>query len=128
LNNLPRQKLCEIIKRYGKDVCNDHKRIRGLLNDFCSGNYPEINYLLTALEEQVYTELVVSSKTVPYEMLSARLVNRLYINRGMAEEIARWAVNSWALALGVIPYAIYKTASIVQHASVRHSKSGKKLC
>ncbi len=102
MNNLPRQKLCQIIKIYGKDVCSDHKRIRGLLNDFCSGNYPEINFLLTALEEQVYTELVASSKAVPYEMLSARLVKRLYTNRGMAEEIAHWAVDSWALALGLI--------------------------
>lgn len=102
MNNLPRQKLCEIIKIYGKDTCSDHKRIRGLLNDFCSGNYPEINFLLTALEEQVYTELVASSKIVPYEMLSARLVKRLYTNRGMAEEIAHWVVDSWALALGVI--------------------------
>ena len=102
MNNLPRQKLCEIIKIYGKDVCSDHKRIRGLLNDFCSGNHPEINFLLAVLEEQVYTELVASSKIVPYEMLSARLVKRLYTNRGMAEEIAHWAVDSWALALGVI--------------------------
>jgi len=102
LNNLPRQKLCEIIKIYGKDACSDHKRIRGLLNDFCGGNYPEINFLLTALEEQVYTELVASSKIVPYEMLSARLVKRLYTNRGMAEEIAHWVVDSWALALGMI--------------------------
>jgi hypothetical protein len=102
LNNLPRQKLCEIIKIYGKDACSDHKRIKGLLNDFCSGTYPEINFLLTALEEQVYTELVASSRIVSYEMLSARLVKRLYTNRGMAEEIAHWVVDSWALALGMI--------------------------
>jgi len=86
---------------YGKNACSDHKRIRGLLNDFCSG-YPEVNFLLMALEEQIHTELVASSKTVPYEMISARLVKRLYTNRGMAEEIAHWAVDSWALALGVI--------------------------
>ena len=102
MNNLPRQKLCEIIKIYGKNACSDHKRIRGLLNDFCCGNYPEVNFLLTALEEQVYAELVAPSKPIPYEMLSARLVKRLCTNRGMAEEIARWAVDSWALALGVI--------------------------
>jgi hypothetical protein len=102
LNALPRQKLCEIIKIYGKDVCNNHKRIRGLLNDFCHGNYPEINFLLTALAEKVDIELLASSKTLPYEMISARLVGRLYGNRGMAKEIACWAVDSWALALGVI--------------------------
>lgn len=102
MNNLPRQKLCEIIKIYGKDTSSDHKRIRGLLNDFCSGNYPEINFLLMALEEQVCIELVASSKAVPYEMLSARLAKRLCTNRGMAEEIAHWAVDSWALALDVI--------------------------
>jgi hypothetical protein len=102
LNNLPRQKLCEIIKIYGKDVCNDHKRVKGLLNDFYRGNSPEINFLLTALEEKVDIYLLASSKTLPYEMISARLVERLYVNRGMANEIARWAVDSWVLALDVI--------------------------
>ena len=102
MNALPRQKLCEIIKIYGKDVCNNHRRVKGLLNDFCRGNYPEVNFLLTALAEKVDIELLASSKTLPYEMISARLVERLYGNRGMAKEIACWAVDSWALALGVI--------------------------
>jgi Right handed beta helix region len=102
LNALPRQKLCEIINIYGKDACNDHKRIRGLLNDFCRGSYPEINFLLMALAEKVDINLLASSKTLPYEMISARLVERLYANRGMANEIAFWAVDTWALALGVI--------------------------
>ncbi len=101
MNALPRQKLCEIIKIYGKDACNDHKRIRGLLNDFCRGNYPEINFLLMALEEKVDINLRASSMTLPYEMISARLVERLYVKRGMANEIAFWAVDTWALALGV---------------------------
>ena len=107
MNNLPRQKLCEIIKIYGRNVCSDHKRIRGLLNDFCRGNYREINFLLTALEEQVDAKLVPSSKTEPYKMISTQLVKRLCTNRGMAEEIARWAVDSWALALGVISETPY---------------------
>lgn len=102
MNALPRQKLCEIIKIYGKDVCNNHRRVKGLLNDFCRGNYPEVNFLLTALAEKVDIELLASSRTLPYEMISARLVERLYGNRGMANEIACWAVDSWALALGVI--------------------------
>lgn len=84
-------------------VCNDHKRIRGLLNDFCSGNYPEIFFLLTALEEKVPSELIASSKTIPYDMLSARLIKRLCINRGVTEAVAHWSIESWALALDVIP-------------------------
>lgn len=115
MNNLPRQKLCEIIKLYGKNTCNDYKRTRGLLNDFCGGSYPEINFLLTALEEQVCTELMASSKIASYEMLSARLVKQLYTNRGMAEEIARWAVDSWALALGIILNDSSFTSSHVPH-------------
>jgi hypothetical protein len=122
LNTLPRQKLYEIIKVYGKNVCSDPKRIRGLLNDFCRGEYPEINFLLTALEEQIYTELAASSKAVSYEMLSARLIKRLYTNRGMAEEIALWAVDSWALALGVIsnetPYTKQQVSSNAAEAVI----------
>lgn len=113
MNNLPRQELCKIIKVYGKPVCSDYKRIRGLLNDFCRGNYPEINFLLTALEEKVDVDLLTSSKTLPYEMISARLAERLYANRGMANEIASWAIASWAIALGVISdEPLYPTAAI----------------
>lgn len=125
MNALPRQKLCEIIKIYGKDVCSNHKRIKGLLNDFCRGNYPEINFLLTTLEEKVDIELLASSKTLPYEMIAARLVERLYANRGMANEIAHWAVDTWALALGVIsnetPYTKPQVSFNVHQLSISNT-------
>lgn len=102
MTTLPRQALCDIVHRYGKDVCNDYKRVRGLLNDLCGGNDAEINYLLTALDEHVATELLKSASMMPYEMLSARLISNLCTNRGMREDIAHWTVDSWAMALGVI--------------------------
>lgn len=123
MNDLPRQKLCEIINIYGSEVCNDSRRVRGLLHDLCCGNYPEINFLITALEEQVKTELTLSLRNVSYEMLLAHLKKRLYTNRGMAEEIAHWTIDSWALALGVISTATYTPQQAERAMSINQPRS-----
>ena len=105
MNNLPRQKLCEIIKIYGTDVCNDRKRMKGLLNDYCSGDYPEIEWLMNGLEENANTKLLKLPKNIAYEYkaLASVLVECLNKGRkGMDPEKAHWVVDSWALALGVI--------------------------
>jgi hypothetical protein len=41
-------------------------------------------------------------KGVPWELLRARLVNRLRANLMLADEVARWAVETWAVASGTI--------------------------
>ncbi len=47
-------------------------------------------------------ELRQSTGSVPYVQLLARVAKRLQDKRGMTDVAARWAVNSWALALGII--------------------------
>jgi parallel beta-helix repeat protein len=102
MNDLPRQKLCEIIVQYGRSVCDDPRRCEGLLRDLCPDHRREVFVLASALKERVAAELIASSAGVPYEMLLARLANRLQDNLGLAEDAACWAVETWALALGVI--------------------------
>lgn len=105
MNDLPRQKLCEIISTYGRSVSEDERRCEGLLRDFCGEYKREISVLVNALKERVATDLLVSSDAVPRKVLLARLMKRLLDNRALAEDAARWAVASWALALGVISNA-----------------------
>jgi hypothetical protein len=105
MNDLPRQKLQEIIVQYGRSLGKDPQRCEGLLRDFCGQHRKEISALVGAVKEGVPTELLSSHKSVPSKILLARLTKRLQDNLALAEEAARWAVESWALALGVISSA-----------------------
>ena len=57
------------------------------------------------LEEQVAADLRAGLAGQPWETVAARLSHRLSDHRSMVEDRARWAVESWALALGVIQEA-----------------------
>ena len=109
MNDLPRQKLCEIINRYGHSLCDEPLRLEGLLRDFCGQYRREISVIVGALRERVAADLLSSQHTIPLEILFTRLTNRLQDNLGLAENVAQWAVESWALALGVISSATGKT-------------------
>jgi hypothetical protein len=102
MHDLPRQKLVEIVARYGDAVIESSRRCRGLLLDHCAEHRREINLLITALEEQIVADLQAWPSGVPLEILLARLTKRLVDNYAMTEDAARWAVESWALALAVI--------------------------
>ena len=101
MDNTPRQVLKELIATHGPTLTDNPQRCKGLLLDRCQAQRLEVNLLTDALEEHVHTDLRQASVT-PYPVLQARLVKRLQDNKGTAEDKARWAVDSWALALGVI--------------------------
>ena len=96
----PRQALCRLIAQYGHPLASDARRCEGLLRDFCGQHRREIHVLIGALKEGVARDLLASSVSVPRDVILARLTRRLHDNLGFAEEYARWAVETWALALG----------------------------
>ncbi len=102
MNDIPRQRLCEIVAQYGHSLGDDPRRTEALLRDLCGEYKREIFVLVSALREQVAEGLLTSRDSVPHEVLLAQLTKRLRENLALAEDAARWAVESWALALGVI--------------------------
>jgi len=102
MNDIPRQKLQYIISQFGREICDEPRRCEAMLRDLCPENRLEINLLTGAARERVAADLMTASDTVPKEILLARLARRLCDNLGVREEFAQWAVESWALALGVI--------------------------
>ena len=102
LDDLPRRTLAELIARYGRSLCDEPRRCEGLLRDFCGTYRREIHVLVAALKERVAVELLSSQDQLPREVTLARLVKRLQDNLGLTEPVAVWAVDSWALALGVV--------------------------
>lgn len=105
MNDLARQKLCEIVAQQGHDVIGDPRRTEALLQDLCSEHRREIFVLVSALRQQVAADLLKSQGNVPRKVLLAQLTKRLQENLALTEDAARWAMESWALALGVISYA-----------------------
>ena len=101
MNDSVREKLQEIISQYGHSLCDEPQRCESFLRDFCGKDRREIFILIAALREGVATDLLNSSNGISQQLVSARLVKRLQDNLGIAEEFAIWAVDSWALALGI---------------------------
>jgi hypothetical protein len=103
MNNLPRQKLIEIIRRHGREIITEPRRCEGLMRDNFPAHRREIAVLNTALEERVPADLLDAGKSLmPRNALFARLTARLHDDVAMETRAARWAVHTWALALGII--------------------------
>jgi len=99
---IPREKLKQLVEKNGESLLNDPDRCEGLLKDHCGAHRKEISALVGALEERVPLELRSSwQSAMTPEAMRARLVQRLEENRGLAPEVATWAVDAWSYALGV---------------------------
>jgi uncharacterized protein YegL len=101
MDDLPRQKLIELIRRYGREIAGDARRCEALLHDACPQHKREVVMLVSAAKESVGIELLKNASGLPTAVLLARLARGLHDNLGMAEDFARWAVESWASALGI---------------------------
>ena len=102
MNDLPRQKLHELIAEHGLSLCDDPRRVEAMLKDLCGQHKREINVLVTAMKERVVEDLRNSQATAPTSILLPRLAKRLHDNLGMEKEVAAWAVESWAWVLGFL--------------------------
>ena len=114
MNDLPRQILCEIINQKGKTCFKEITTFQNLLNDLCHGNYKkERRCIIDSIAEGIPSELLSRNEHIPYDILSAQLTNRLK-HSGFDPHLARWTVDSWAQALGIIqPPINVGTLSIV---------------
>jgi len=105
MNDLPRHTLSRIIAEHGREICDAPKRIEALLRDLCGAHRREINIITGALEERVAVDLIAAGDSVPRDVLLARLAARLRDNLAYTPEAARWGVETWAVALGILSEA-----------------------
>lgn len=101
MNDFPRQALRRIVAKYGKEICSDALRCENLLKDLSGSHRREINVLITAVEEHIPLDLLSASRSMPLELLLTRLEKRLAEQTALTADAARWAVESWALALSL---------------------------
>jgi hypothetical protein len=86
-------------------LCEEPQRCGGLLRDVCPQDRREVHVLISTLQAGVAAELRAAPASVPIVLSLGRLRKRLEEDFGLSEEAARWAVESWALALGKGPPA-----------------------
>jgi hypothetical protein len=102
MNDLPRQKLKEIIIQHGRSLCDNPQRCEAFLRDYCGQYKREIFLLISALKQGVGKELL-NSGNIPVEVLLGRLINQMQNDLGLTKEAAQYAVESWAQALDKMP-------------------------
>ncbi len=103
MDKLPRDKLCELIQKEGKNLINDQKRCEGLLHDACAGSSQykrEIFVIVNALKQGVAKKLL-NPPPGSQDTLFIRLVNQLNTNLALEKDAAEWAVQTWVNALEV---------------------------
>jgi serine/threonine-protein kinase len=94
--------LQQILQRYGTSVLEEPSRFASILNDLRMGEGKrEANLLLLALREGVPDRLANAGTGTPMTPLVGQLAHRLVEDVGLADDMALWAVESWALALGL---------------------------
>ena len=101
MHPLPRRILRQFLADHGPTLLDDPARVDALLADL-SGLYHKERFLLVhALRERIPSELLVQPQggVVHGQRLSQRLQKRY----GFSVETAQWAIESWALALGIAP-------------------------
>ena len=101
MNNLPRQTLQQIVAKHGPEICRDARHCENLLNDLCGSHRREINVLVNAIQERVPLDLMAADRSMPLELLLSKLEKRLEEETALTAKAARWAVESWAIALKV---------------------------
>ncbi len=95
----PRQVLCELLRRHGEEVMTDPRRCGSLL---AADYHRHVSYLVVALEERIPQRLVVASSEAPIEVVVLALANELGRKRELPAPSALYAVESWAIALGLL--------------------------
>jgi hypothetical protein len=96
-----RAKLRDLITQQGPDLVKDVERCGALVREACQNKKPESVILVQALQHEVPARLRDAATATFDAAVLESLSRSLQDEVGMSEPAARWAVSSWALALGL---------------------------
>jgi TPR repeat protein len=102
LEEFARKQLHFIIQKYGQSIIEDTRRCRGVLKDLAPKHQRETNLILLVQEHKLINELLQESQ-IPVSIKLDRLSQKLHDNVGIQKDFALWAIESWAIALNILP-------------------------
>jgi nitrous oxidase accessory protein NosD len=119
MSTTPRDVLVELVAQHGEPLLTMPLRMDGFLKDYCGEFRREIFVLISCLRVGIVDQL--RRPTGPSIKLScARLALKLEQNLAISGDVARWGVESWAIALGLLePTAATPSAPGLFDHSVR---------
>lgn len=100
MNDPARTMLTRLVSLYGVSIAHDANRCEGLLRDSCPECSREIFVLVHAVRQHIPDDLLTPRHALPLALTEAFLIKRLEDELGFSSDVARWAVISWAEALG----------------------------
>lgn len=100
MHAMPREKLGQIVQRFGKEVSLDPRRCEALLRDLCGSCRKEIFALTSAVREGIPAALC-EKQDRPIKAIIAHHSTCLHENLGISQDLCAWTVETWAIALGV---------------------------
>jgi len=101
MSTTPRDVLVELVARHGEPLLASPLRTEGLLKDYCGEFRREIFVLVSCLRVGVVEQLRRQGGP-SVKLICARLALKLEQNLAISSDIAKWAVESWAVALGLL--------------------------
>src|SRR5260370_11137683 len=100
MNDQARQKLCHFIDNYGPTVCSTPGTCKMMLGQQCADFPAERDLLLRARDRGAVAGVMKAPLGGPWDDLVTKVAGS-----SVAPADARWAVESWAIALGKHPDA-----------------------
>src|ERR1035438_344661 len=101
MTSSPRDVLIEIVAKHGEPLLVSPLRTEGLLKDYCGESRREIFVLVSCLRMGVVDQLRRQSGP-SVKLICARLALKFEQNLAISSDVAKWAVESWAIALGLL--------------------------
>jgi hypothetical protein len=98
MNDQARLKLSEMIHNYGQNICNTPRTCVMVLGQQCAEFPAEKDLLLRALDRGAVTAVLKGPVGGPWDEEVKKVAGS-----SVAPDDARWAVESWAIALGKHP-------------------------
>jgi hypothetical protein len=106
------RKLAEIVQQHGPEIADDERKLDDLLTRACGPKFTnETLMLVTAAMARVPTELRATGAEKIADADLKRLARRIQTEFGVTEPLARWAVATWAFALGIPPVGAAQASS-----------------
>jgi len=99
-----RRALFRLIQSHLPLMPHTEASIKTNLMCLCPQMEREINFILLIFTSDNVNEIVRLGKFMPTIFVLPKLVRRLMRELNIQEAEANWAVNSWAMAFGVIPF------------------------
>jgi hypothetical protein len=95
MNEVARQKLCELIVKYGPTVCGTPGTCKMVLGQQCVDFPAEKELFLRALDKGAVAAVIRGPVGGPWDDLVQQVAES-----SVSTEDAHWAIESWAIALG----------------------------